>query len=305
MRLEGVYCPVPTPFSEGSLAPDKLAENLAQWNRSELAGYVLLGSTGETPFLSNREKIRLIESARVAVPASKQLIVGTGLEATAATVAFTREVAGFGVDAVLVLTPHYYKSQMTGQALIRHYTDVADASPLPVLLYNVPMFTGLDMPAEAIVALSQHENIVGIKDSTSQIAKLEQVLEHAAPGFRVLVGNAMLFLPGLVLGAQGAILAVSSLATQLCVEICRCVQTGALEAARKAFSTVAAVAREVVTPFGIAGIKAALDLLGYYGGPPRAPLLPVTTEQKQRIREVLSTRGLIEKGQKQRRTRTN
>jgi 4-hydroxy-2-oxoglutarate aldolase len=291
--FEGVYPPIPTSFVNGEVARDKLAENLARWNQTGLAGYVVLGSNGETVYLNEAERAAVLSTARQATPRDKLLIVGTGAESTRATIERTRTAAEAGADAALVITPCYYKSQMTVEALRRHYFALADASPIPILLYNVPKFTGLDLSAETVLELAQHPNIAGIKDSGGNVAKLGAIIRAAPDHFEVLAGSGGFFYPALVLGAVGGVLALANVAPNPCCQIYHAVREGQHGQAQELQLQMIPLNAAVTARFGIPGLKAALDLLGYYGGEPRSPLSPPGSDQVEEIRRVLKEAGLL------------
>jgi 4-hydroxy-2-oxoglutarate aldolase len=291
--FEGVYPPIPTPFVDGEIAHDKLAENLAWWNQTDLAGYVVLGSNGETVYLSEAERAEVLSTARRAIPRDKLLIAGTGAESTRATIERTKAAAEAGADAALVLTPCYYKGQMTAEALRRHYFALADASPIPILIYNVPKFTGLDLSAETILELAQHPNIAGIKDSGGNVTKLGAVIGAAPDHFEVLAGSGGFFYPALVLGAVGGVLALANVAPDQCCQIYQATREGQHGQAQELQLRMIPLNAAVTARFGIPGLKAALDLLGYYGGEPRSPLSPLNSDQVEEIRRILKEAGLL------------
>jgi len=291
--FEGVYSPIPTPFVDGEVAHDKLAENLGRWNQTDLAGYVVLGSNGETVYLSDAERAAVISTARQAIPRDKLLIVGTGTESTRATIERTRAAAEAGADAALVITPCYYKGQMTAEALRRHYFALADASPIPILLYNVPKFTGLDLSAETVLELAQHPNIAGIKDSGGNVTKLGAIIGAAPDHFEVLAGSGGFFYPALVLGAVGGVLALANVAPDQCCQIYLATREGQHGQAQELQLRMIPLNAAVTARFGIPGLKAALDLLGYYGGEPRSPLSPPSSDQVEELGCILEEAGLL------------
>jgi 4-hydroxy-2-oxoglutarate aldolase len=294
ISLRGVFPPIPTPFDgEGQVHLEALADNLQRWNGYDLAGYVVLGSNGEAAYLTEEEKVPVWKAARSAIPSSKLMIAGTGCESTEGTIHLTALAADAGADAALVLTPHYFAGQMTRDSLLRHYRSVADASPIPVLLYNVPKFTNVDMDAATIAQASPHPNIVGIKDSSGNIAKLADVVRLAEPGFQVLAGTGGLFFAGLSLGAVGGVLAVANVAPRESVELYELYQAGEWEKAAVLQRRLLPVNAAVTTRFGVPGLKAALDMLGYYGGPVRPPLLDLGESDRETVRGVLSEAGLL------------
>ena len=294
ISLRGVYPPIPTPFERtGEVAYGALQENLARWNAYALSGYVVLGSNGEAGYLDPAEKRRVLEAARSAIPGDKQLIAGTGCESTRETIRLTREAAAMGAEAALVLTPHFYGSQMTPESLVRHYRAVAEASPIPVLLYNVPKFTSVDMDVATITRASQLANVAGVKDSSGNIAKLTDIVRLAAPGFQVLVGTASVFFAGLTLGAVGGVLALANVAPQQALDIQRFYRADRWDDAVELQRRMMPVNAAVTARFGVAGLKAALDMLGAYGGPVRSPLMDLGESERQTLRPVLVEGGLL------------
>lgn len=294
ISLSGVFPPIPTPFDDqGDVAYQALSENLARWNQFDLAGYVVLGSNGEAVYLTDEEKMQVLHTCRQAIPANKLLIAGTGAQSTRQTINLTLRAADAGADAALIVTPHYYSSKMSGEALVRHYQAVADASPIPVLIYNVPAMTGVDMDVAAIARAAEHPNIIGLKDTAGNIAKLADTVRLTGSEFQVLAGSASFFLAGLVLGAVGGILALANVAPQQAIDIYRLFKAGWLNEAAELQRRMLPVNAAVTTTMGIAGLKAALDMLGYYGGPVRPPLLDLTTIQRETLRAILIEGGVL------------
>jgi len=294
ISLAGVFPPIPTPFDErGEVHYATLADNLARWNEYGLAGYVVLGSNGEAVYLTDEEKVRILETCRRAIPADKLLIAGTGAQSTRATIDLTRRAAEAGADAALVVTPHYYIGKMTSEALVRHYHALADASPIPVMIYNVPGFTGVDMAVDALARAAEHPNLVGMKDTAGNITKLADTVRAAGPGFQVLAGSAGFFLTGLVVGAVGGVLALANIAPQRALDIYYLFRAGNLEEAAELQRRMIPVNTAVTAGLGIAGLKAALDMLGYYGGPVRPPLLDLTGAQRETLRAILVEGGAL------------
>jgi 4-hydroxy-2-oxoglutarate aldolase len=291
--FEGVYPPVLTPFRGEEIAHDKLAANLRRLNEQPLTGYVLLGSTGEFPMISEGEKERVIATARAEIPRPRQLIAGTGGESTAAAIRLSRRAAELGADAVIVITPSYYKGMMKPPALIRHYRAIADASPVPVLLYNFPANTGINLEPDTVAKLAEHPNIRGIKDSSGNVPQAAELIRLTPKTFQVLVGSPLAFLPALVLGAAGGILAVANVAPRECCEVWRLAQAGQWAEARELVYRISPLASGISGRYGIGGLKAAVDLLGYYGGPTRGPLPMPDADGVEEIKEVLATAGLL------------
>lgn len=288
ISLKGIMPPIPTPFdAAGEVHVGALVENLERWNQYDLRGYVVLGSNGEGVYLDEAEKVRVWETARRAIPADKLLVAGTGAESTRQTINITLRAADAGADAALVVTPHYYGPKMTPDSLVQHYVKVADASPIPILIYNVPKFTNVNMDAGAVARAAEHPNIAGIKDTSGNITQLADTVRVVGPDFQVLAGAASFLLAGLTVGAVGGILALANIAPQKGLEITRLFEAGARDEAAELQRRMIPVNSAVTARFGIAGLKAALDMLGYYGGPVRSPLLGLTEGERQTLREIL------------------
>lgn len=267
--------------------------NVSRWARTSLSGLVVLGSNGEAALLDDEESDRAVAVVRDALPADKWLLAGTGRESTSATIAATARAAALGVDAVLVRTPSFFKPQMTSDVFIRHFTAVADASPVPVLLYNVSVFTGVNLGADAVERLSAHPNIVGMKESGSDIGLLAEFVARTPENFTVLAGSATTFVHALAAGCDGAILALAAILPDECRALLDLVGAGRLADARALQRRVMPLALSVGTKYGVAGLKAALDLLGYVGGLPRPPLMPVSPDAVAIIRGQLLALGLL------------
>ncbi len=294
LSLSGVYAPIPTPFdADGAVAHDKLAENIARWSQTSLAGLVVLGSNGEFTYLSDREKVEVLKTARQAIPKDKLFIAGTGCESTRCTLELTEQAAAIGADAAIVITPSYYTSRMDAQAMRRHFVELAGRSPLPIVLYNMPAFTGIDLTAEMVVDLAQHPNIVGIKDSSGNVVKLGAIIRAEPASFNVLAGSASFLYPALVLGAAGAVAALANIAPEQCYRIYRHAQEGRHEEARQLQLRMIPPNTAVTARFGIPGLKQALDWLGYYGGPVRSPLDPLDEAQQATLRAILVEGGIL------------
>lgn len=296
-KLRGIMLPFPTPFaSRGEPDLPALRANLLKWNDTGITGYAGLGSTGERVNLTEREYLEVVELARDAVPSHLAFIVGAGQQSTRVTIEEVRRVASGGADAVLVITPHFYRSAITQEALIQHYAAVADASPIPVILYSMPMLTGIKIEPETTAVLSKHANIIGLKDSSPDIDKLKQTVELVSDGsetgspndFAVLTGNGTVLYPALEAGACGGILAVGCVAPQLCVEVFDAVKSGDHERAKALQEPLTPLAQAVTTKYGIGGLKAALDMIGYGGGAVRAPLRSPDEEARNEISRLLN-----------------
>ena len=288
-RFAGIFTPIVTPFrTDDTLDEGALQRNVLRWMQTPLTGLVVLGSNGEAPQLDDVEADRVVEIVRQHVPRERPLIAGTGRESTKATIAANARAAAAGVDAVLVRTPSFFKAQMTAEVFVRHYTDVADASPVPVLLYNVSMFTGVNLPVEAVERLSSHPNIVGMKESGSDIGLISEYITRTPEDFTVLAGSATTFFHALCAGCDGAILALAALLPEMCQAMRALVQDNRLDEARTLQQRLTPLARSVGGSYGVAGLKAALDLIGYSGGVPRPPLRPAPAHVVETISSQLA-----------------
>lgn len=276
-----------TPFRpDGSLDLQSFEANLESYAAEDLGGYLVLGSNGEAASLEEEEKLVLVRIAR-ACAGLRPLLAGTGLESTRATIAFTRKAADAGVDAALVLTPHYYKPQMTAEALTRHFVAVAEASPIPVLLYSVPQFTGLPFPPSLAATLALHANVAGMKESSGDVGLLARILAGVPPGFQVACGSASVFYPALCLGATAGVLAVACCAPRPTAALYRAFIAGDHARSRQIQQALLPLAVAVSATHGVAGLKAAMELAGLRGGATRAPLLPVAPAVRDEIRPLL------------------
>ncbi len=293
IRLDGIFPPIPTPFENGRVAHDALAENVAKWSRTGIRGILVLGSNGEYVYLSEEEKRRVVKTVVEAAGTDQVILAGSGCESTAETIRLTRECAEVGAHAALVVTPCYYGGGMTPSALVHHYEAVAENSPIPILLYNVPQFTQVNLTVETVKTLSSHPNIIGMKDSTGNVSQLGEFLNQAEEGFDLLVGAAGALYPALSLGCTGAILALANVAPEICVDIFRLTAEGRHSEASLLQLKMIPVNKAVTAAYGIPGLKAAMDMLGYFGGEPRSPLLPSGEEEKEAIRRILTAADLL------------
>jgi 4-hydroxy-2-oxoglutarate aldolase len=291
--LRGIILPFTTSFDvhEG-VDTQSIGLNIMRWNNSGVAGYVVLGSTGERVHLEERECLAVVETARARVPEHLAFVVGAGQQSTRATIDEVRRVAEAGADAVLVITPHFYRAEMTQGVLIKHYLEVANAAPVPVVLYSVPQLTNVTLQPETIAKLSEHENIVGVKDSSGDVLALAETVRLVPSDFAVLTGNGSALYPALCVGARGGILAIGCIAPRLAVEIYEAFQAGEHERARAGQERLTRVTRGVLGRYGISGLKAALDILGYAGGRVRAPLQDASDEARRDIAKILRESGV-------------
>ncbi|HVA00874.1 MAG TPA: dihydrodipicolinate synthase family protein [Terriglobia bacterium] len=283
-NIKGIFVPALTPFNRrGEIDLAAFRQNLRAYLKKGVGGVIVLGSTGETPYLTEREKLRLLEAARAIIRPPQLLVAGTGLESTPQTIALSREAIARGADALLVLTPAYYKAYMNPAVLERHYQTVADALRRPILIYSIPQFTGIHMEPSTIGRLSKHENIAGLKESSGNTEFLQAILQRSHPKFRVLVGSPLIFVEALQAGAAGAILGNANYVPEVYVKIYDYFCRGEMEAARKLQQRLEPAVREVNVRCGIAGIKYAADLCGYRGGAPRPPLLPLRPAERRMV----------------------
>jgi 4-hydroxy-2-oxoglutarate aldolase len=296
VNLSGTFLPVSTPFDPVTGDVDIVAfrSNLREWFKQPLSGILIAGSTGESVFLDEAERIALLEAAADVMLQEKVVIAGTGSEATRHTIHLTRQAAEAGADAVLVSPPAYFKGAMTPSVLARHYQAVADASPVPVVVYQVPLrLSTLDLATGLVEELSQHPNIVGIKDSRGKLDLVGELVEHSADDFQVMVGNGAILYGALETGAVGGIVAVGLLAAAEAAEISVAFGEGRTADAGRIQERIAPVHQQIVGAMGVPGVKAALDLLGLYGGAPRAPLAPLPSGKLEEIRSILEKAELL------------
>lgn len=288
MNLRGVLAPIPTPFDrDGRIDLNRLGAACARWAASGLNGLVVLGSTGEAALLDEAESDRVIAFTRERWPSSRPFIVGAGRESTAAAVDAVARAAALGADAVLVRTPAFYKAQMTTDAFVRHYTAVADASPVPVLLYNFTAVTGVNLLPAAVSKLSAHPNIIGVKESGGDVAQITELVAGTPDDFNVVAGSATTFYASLCVGATGGILALACVLPDACVRLFALTKDGRHAEASALQHRLAPAARLVGSMHGVPGLKAALALTGCDAGVPRAPLAPVSEAALASLREVL------------------
>jgi 4-hydroxy-2-oxoglutarate aldolase len=278
MDVRGVFPPIATPFTAdgADIDTDAVRFNVARWMATRLRGLVVLGTNGEAALVDDDEAERLVAAVREDVPRDRWLIAGTGRESTRATIATTRRLAAAGADAALVRVPGFFKSQMGAEALVRHYTAVADASPVPVLLYNFAAVFGVNMTVDVIARLAEHPNIAGLKESGGDVGQVADEVNGTPDGFAVVVGSAATLFASLCVGADGAVVAVANVVPEACVRLYDLTVSGRHTEARALQRVLTPLARAVTAAHGVAGLKAAMALAGYRGGPPRAPLLPAS-----------------------------
>jgi len=289
MNLAGVFAPIPTPFDDRDRVDTaRLRTALARWVRRPLTGFVVLGSNGEAVLMDDFEADQVIISAREAIPGDRRFIVGTGRESTQAAIRASRRAAEHGADAVLVRTPAFFKSQMTSDAFVRHYTAVADASPVPVLLYNFTALTGVNLLPAAVARLATHPNIIGMKESGGDVAQIADLVSGTPDDFNVLAGTTATFFAALAVGATGGVLALACVVPGACMHLFELTQAGRRDEALALQRQLVPLARLLGPTYGVPGLKAALNLLGYDVGAPRPPLAPVPDIAIPALRDALA-----------------
>lgn len=292
-KLKGIFAALTTPFVEGKVSTEKLRDNIEKFNETGLAGYVVMGSTGEAPFADDEESEALIKEARKSAFKDKAIIAGTARESAEWTIKFTNRLAEAGAEVALIKPPSYYKSRMNFEALRAYYLEVADRVKIPVILYNIPQNTQIWLPLELVVELSRHENIIGLKESGGSIAYLSEVVKKVSPDFLYFTGSGSILYSALEMGACGAILALANVAPELCVKLYELFMAGKKEEAKELQYKLIPLNRALTETYGIAAVKYALDLRGYYGGPCRTPLLSLETKARSEIESYLRDLKLI------------
>jgi 4-hydroxy-2-oxoglutarate aldolase len=291
-NLVGIIPPLTTPFIDDEVSTEKLIENLHKYENHMLSGYVLFGSNGENAFLTRDEKLSIIKSVREHT--SRTLIVGTGLDSIKETISLCNEAADLGADYALVITPSFFKSEMKHRTFLNYYTKVADSVMIPVVIYNVPKFTNVNIETETVIELSSHPNIAGLKDSTENSSRISEINANVHSGFKLIVVTASVLYSGLISGASAGILALANIASDQCYQIYRLFKERNFEKALEIQNKMIPVNKAVTSKFGVAGLKAAMDLLGFFGGHPRLPLEPLNEAQQIELKIILKNGLLIE-----------
>lgn len=292
-RFKGIFTPLTTPYQDEHFSPDKLRENIEKYNEFDLSGYLVLGSTGESVFLSDAESEELVKTAKMAAASDKIIIAGTAKESTQLTLEFTNRMADRGADAALIRTPSYMKSLMDEKALRTHFLTIADSAKIPIIIYHIPRSTGLTISAKLISDLSKHPKIAGLKDSSGNMAFLGETISLVHPQFDFLLGAASILLPGLIMGASGGIITLSSIAPSLCIRLYSLYKGKKMEDAVKLQLELIPLNKAIIETYGIPATKYALDLLGFNGGPCRPPLRSLEQRGKQDIEAILKKLDLI------------
>lgn len=292
INLSGIFPPLTTPFTEDELSIDKLLRNIRKYERRELSGYVLLGSNGESVFLTKEEKIKIVSNIREHT--KKAIIVGTGSDSIKDTIHFTNETAERGANYALIITPSFFKSEMKHHSFLNYFTRVAESVMIPVIIYNVPKFTNVNIEPETIIELASHPNIAGLKDSTENTSRISEIVANVPNSFKVMVGTASVLFSGLSSGASGAIVALANIAPDECLQIYQLYSEKKLSEVLELQNKMIPVNRAITSKYGVAGLKAAMDILGYDGGNPRMPLEPLNEAQIIELKVILRKASLIE-----------
>ncbi len=292
--IKGILPPIATPFIRDEVAYDKLKSNISRWNKTGLTGYVVMGSNGESVFLTREEKLKLVEATKDNMDSGKVLIAGTGSDSIKETISLSNDAANLGADYALILTPSFYKRQMKSEAFVRYFTEVADQIRIPVIIYNVPKFTSVNIEVDAVLKLSNHGNIAGLKDSSENSAHTAEIIGNVVKEFSVLVGTASVLYPGLASGATGGILALANIAPNECIHVQRLFDAGKHGEASKLQMKLIPTNKAVTSKYGVPGLKAAMDMLGYFGGEPRSPLEKLGPAELEDLKSTLKTAGLLD-----------
>ena len=289
--LKGIYPPLTTPFVDDEVSIDNLIENILRYETKLLSGYVLFGSNGESVFLTKEEKLFLVRKTREHT--NRTIIVGTGMESIKETISLSNEAAEFGANFALVITPSFFKSEMKHHTFLNYYTKIADSVMIPVIIYNVPKFTNVNIETETILELSAHPNIVALKDSTENPARISELAANINSDFKLLVGTASVLYSGLLTGAVGGILALANIAPDACIQIINLIRERNFEKALEIQNKIIPVNKAVTAKYGVDGLKAAMDMMGYFGGHPRLPLDPLSEAQLIELKMILKNAELI------------
>ncbi|MEJ2196464.1 MAG: dihydrodipicolinate synthase family protein [Ignavibacteriaceae bacterium] len=291
--LKGIYPPLTTPFQDNEVSYNKLIDNLKIYETKKLSGYVVFGSNGESAFLTKEEKLKMIFTIREHAKGNKTIIAGTGLESINETIALSNDSAKNGADYALIITPSFFKSAMNHDALVEYYTIIADSISIPVIMYNVTKFTNVNIEVETIASLSKHPNIVGLKNSTENIAQISEAIYNTPEDFTILAGTGSILLSAMNSGAAGGVLALANIAPDECIAIYELFNQGKVDEAQTFQNRMLAVNKAITATYGVAGLKTAMDLLGYYGGLPRKPLQRLVSNQINNLKSILLNAGLL------------
>jgi 4-hydroxy-2-oxoglutarate aldolase len=290
-KLSGIAAPISTPFVNGEVAYDQLRSNMKKYRGTALAGFFALGSNGESMFLTEPEKLKVLEVVLQEKADHQIVMAGSGYESTRQTISFSNQVAEMGADCVSILTPSYFKKRLTDEAMIGYYTDVADGVPVPVIAYNAPGFTGMTLTPKVVEVISRHPNVVGMKDTSK--GNMSTYLSAAGDDFDILSGTVSTLFESLLLGAKGGVVSLANAFPAACCELYDACKAIDLNKARRLHYMLIKLNTSVSGNFGVAGVKYAAEVAGYHGGDPRKPLLPITEEGRQSIRKAIEAAGLL------------
>ena len=290
-KLSGIAAPISTPFVNGEIAYDRLRSNVQKYSETALAGFFALGSNGESMFLSESEKLKVLEVVLQEKADHQIVMAGAGYESTRQTISFSNQVAEMGADFVSILTPSYFKKRLTDEAMIGYYTEVADAVPIPVIAYNAPGFTGMTLTPKVVEVISRHPNVIGLKDTSK--GNISTYLSVAGNDFDILSGTVSTLFESMLLGAKGGVVSLANAFPAPCCELYEACKAVDLDKARRLHYMLIKLNKSVSGSFGVAGVKYAAEIAGYHGGDPRKPLLPITEEGRQSIKKAIKEAGLI------------
>ena len=290
-RLAGILTPITTPFENEMVSYQQLKSNMKKFRNTRLNGYFALGSNGESKFLTELEKLKILEVVLQEKADHQVVIASTDYESTRQTIVFSKQVAETGVDYISILPPFYFKKHMTDDSIVGYYTDVAEAVSVPVVAYNAPSFTGLTLSLSVIEKISQHQNIIGMKDTSN--GNMSGYLSVCGDDFDILSGTVSTLFTAMLLGAKGGVISLANAFPDICCELYKEIMTGDIESARRIYYLLFGLNRSVSGRFGVAGVKYAMTIAGYYGGNPRRPLLPLNGDEQKYIFNAISKTGIL------------
>jgi len=291
-KISGLAAPISTPFVNGEVAYNQLRSNIQKYSQTALAGFFALGSNGESMFLTESEKLKVLEVVLQEKADHQIVMAGTGYESTQQTISFSNQVAEMGADFVSILTPSYFKKRLTDDAMIGYYTDVADGVPVPVIAYNAPGFTGMTLTPKVVEVISSHPNVIGMKDTSK--GNMSTYISAAGDDFDILSGTVSTLFESILLGAKGGVVSLANAFPAPCCELYDACKAVDLDKARRLHYMLIKLNKSVSGSFGVAGVKYAAEVAGYHGGDPRKPLLPITEEGRLSIRKAIEAAGVME-----------
>jgi 4-hydroxy-2-oxoglutarate aldolase len=290
-KLSGISVPITTPFVNGEVAYDQLRSNMQKYSKTALAGFFALGSNGESMFLTEPEKLKVLEVVLQEKAAHQIVMAGSGYESTRQTISFSKQVAEMGADFVSILTPSYFKKRLTDDAMIGYYTDVADAVAIPVVAYNAPGFTGMTLTPQVVEVISRHSNVIGMKDTSK--GNMSSYLSVSGEDFDILSGTVSTLFESMLLGARGGVVSLANAFPAPCCDLYEACKAVDLDKARQLHYMLVKLNKSVSGSFGVAGVKYAAEVAGYHGGDPGKPLLPITEEGRQAIQKAIEEAGVL------------